>query len=240
MRMMIIGNSAAIRRDQPLHCLWKPFAAGRSWGEPLKFATRANACADRRRTSTPSRAGAFVWRTAGLHRRQSCGPTRAANAPPAPEPLSAPGGRPPERHCARSPRGASPVSISGPECAIGVYPLGPVRTIYGRRMRGHHDRTEPVDSLHCPRGPVLPRQHRTEVDDFCVAAARRPTPRRHRRRVVRDAEEGGLPAHAPDACEPRPRARPVRIRPRTPTTRSRPKTRSLHPETVRHRVFPRG
>lgn len=33
------------------------FGADRSWGETLQFATHANACADRRPTSAPSRAG---------------------------------------------------------------------------------------------------------------------------------------------------------------------------------------
>ena len=37
------------------------FVAGRSWGETLQFATRANACADQRRTSAPSRAGILIW-----------------------------------------------------------------------------------------------------------------------------------------------------------------------------------
>ena len=64
------------------------FGAGRSWGETLKFAIRANACADRRRTSPPSRAGIYIWRAAGLLRQRRCGPVRAADAPPATEPLS--------------------------------------------------------------------------------------------------------------------------------------------------------
>ena len=66
------------------------FGAGRCWGETLKFAACAKARADRRRTSAPSRAGILTWRVAGLVRRQRCGQVRAADAPPATEPLSAP------------------------------------------------------------------------------------------------------------------------------------------------------
>ncbi len=54
-----------------------------------RFATRANACADQRWTSAPSRAGTFTWRAAGLLLRRRCGPVRAADAPPATRPLSA-------------------------------------------------------------------------------------------------------------------------------------------------------
>ena len=64
------------------------FGAGRSWRETLKFATRANACADQRPTSAPSRARVLIWGAAGLLRRLRCGRVRAADAPPATEPLS--------------------------------------------------------------------------------------------------------------------------------------------------------
>ena len=43
------------------HASSATFGAGRCWRETLKCATRANACADRRPTSAPSRAGAFIW-----------------------------------------------------------------------------------------------------------------------------------------------------------------------------------
>ena len=57
-----------------------------------RFATRANACADRRRKSAPSRAGTFTWRAAGLLLRQRCGLVRAADPPSATRPLSATAG----------------------------------------------------------------------------------------------------------------------------------------------------
>ena len=60
-----------------------------------RFATHANACADQPPASDPSRAGIPIRRAAGLLRRQRCGPVRAADAPPATRPLSAPAGRTP-------------------------------------------------------------------------------------------------------------------------------------------------
>ena len=60
-----------------------------------RFATGANACADRLRTSAPSRAGTLIRRAAGLLRRQHCGRVRAADAPPATRALSAPAGQTP-------------------------------------------------------------------------------------------------------------------------------------------------
>ena len=77
----------------PYSAVYETFVAGRSWGETLQFATRANACADHRRTSAPSRAGTPIMRAAGLLRRQRCEPVRAADALPATEPLSVPAGR---------------------------------------------------------------------------------------------------------------------------------------------------
>ena len=104
----------------PVPCNWRiatfavgsvTFGAGRSWGGTLQFATHANACTDQRRASAPSRAGFLIWRAAGLHRRQRCEPVRAADAPPATEPLSVAAGRAPERRCARPTRG-----LSRPRC----------------------------------------------------------------------------------------------------------------------------
>ena len=71
------------------------FVAGTCTRESAEFATHANACADQRRTSAPSRVGFLIWRAAGLLRRLRCGPVRAADAPPATEPLSAAAGRAP-------------------------------------------------------------------------------------------------------------------------------------------------
>ena len=68
------------------------FGAERSWGETSQCATRANACADQPPISAPSRAGILIWRAAGLLQRLRCGPVRAADAPPAIEPLSAAAG----------------------------------------------------------------------------------------------------------------------------------------------------
>ena len=88
------------------------FGAGRSWGETLKFATRATACADQRRASAPSRARTSIRRAAGLLRRLRCGPVRAADARPASEPLSAPAGRPTE-HSVCTPMTTSPAPCTG-------------------------------------------------------------------------------------------------------------------------------
>ena len=58
------------------------------------FATRANACADRPRASASPRSDTFTLRAVGLLRRQRYGPVRAADAPPATQPLSAAAGDP--------------------------------------------------------------------------------------------------------------------------------------------------
>ena len=62
--------------------------ADRSWGETLQFATRANACANERRTSAPSRAGLLIWRAAGLLRRLRCGRARSRRSRSATYPLT--------------------------------------------------------------------------------------------------------------------------------------------------------
>ena len=88
-RLVRIPAAARRERFQPSTLDKGTFGAGRSWGETLLFPTHANACADQRTASAPSRAGILTWRAAGLLRRQRCGAVRAADAPPAPEPLSA-------------------------------------------------------------------------------------------------------------------------------------------------------
>ena len=91
-RIPVTGRACGLASDHPLS-VRGTFVAERCGRESAQFVTRTHACADQRRTSTPSRAGIPIWRAAGLLRRQHCGRVRAANAPPATRSLSAAAGR---------------------------------------------------------------------------------------------------------------------------------------------------
>ena len=74
-----------------LGCLGQGGAVAKSSDSPQ---ARTPAQTSRRHCILRAR-GSLLWRAAGLLRRLRCGPVRAANAPPATEPLSAAPGRAP-------------------------------------------------------------------------------------------------------------------------------------------------
>ena len=99
-----VACSALVSKDRP-----SSIASRHVHSRMRRFATRAKLCVDQLRTSDPSRAGilicqAAICQAAGLLRRQHCGRMRAADAPPATEPLSPVAGRAPGL-CASTTRG---------------------------------------------------------------------------------------------------------------------------------------
>ena len=99
------GTTAGRRRSTPhrsgaLHHLSRDIPCAKSFSRPRN--ERLCAVSPRARTPAQTNCGhrlprareSLISRAAGLLRRQRCGPVRAADAPPATQPLSAAGGRP--------------------------------------------------------------------------------------------------------------------------------------------------
>lgn len=143
------------------------FGAGRSWGETLQLATRANACAGQRPTSDRSRAGVLIWRAAGLLRRQRCGQVRAVDAPPAPKPLTATAARETD-DIVRAPIAKPPTRCTTPsyKFCLSLLDVGPstfdhTNPVLVRRVvtsiPGHHvDLTDSISSRRTTPHPQHP------------------------------------------------------------------------------------
>ena len=79
-----------IAQHRSLFSAWTTNVPGRSWGETLKFAMRANACADQPPISARSRAGILIRRAANFPRRQCCAGARTPHTGSASSVLTAP------------------------------------------------------------------------------------------------------------------------------------------------------